>query len=176
MIDSSIQLRLLISHEEIQDKIANVAAQLELEYLRKEIVVIIIMKGSLCLAADLIRAISTPCIIETIQASSYGIQGKVRGNLHIRGIEDLNVTDKDVLIIDDIFDSGNTLFQVYLAIKEKGPQSLKSLVLLSKNAAHVNYQPDYVLFSIENRFVVGYGLDYKEHYRGLQGIYAFKEA
>lgn len=174
-IESPMQLDLLISHEEIQNEIANVAAQLELEYLQEEIVIVMIMKGSLCLVADLIRAISIPCIIETIQASSYGMQGKVRGDLQIRGIEALDITAKNVLIVDDIFDSGNTLFQVYLALTQKNPKSLKSLVLLSKNASCVNYKPDYILFPIEDRFVVGYGLDYKEYYRGLQGIYVFKE-
>lgn len=174
-VDSPIQLELLISHEAIQNAIVNVATQLEQEYLREEVVIVMIMKGSLCLVADLIRAISIPCTIETIQASSYGVHGKIRGDLQIQGIQALDVTDKNVLIVDDIFDSGNTLFQVHLALTQKNPKSLKSLVLLSKDASCVNYKPDYTLFFIENQFVVGYGLDYKEYYRGLPGIYVLKE-
>lgn len=174
-IYAPLELDLLISHEEIQERISQIAVELELDYDRKEIVIVVIMKGAICLAADLIRAISFPCTIEYMQASSYGMQGEVRGNIQIQGMETLDLASKNVLLIDDIFDSGNTLFQVRQALAEQKPKSIKSLVLLSKNISCLNYQPDYILFSIENRFVVGYGLDYKEYYRGLQGIYQFKE-
>lgn len=174
-IYSALELDLLISMDEIQDKIAKVVVQLESDYKDQEIVVVMIMKGAICLVADLIRAISLPCVVESIQASSYGAHGKTRGNLQIKGIESLDLFSKNVLLVDDIFDSGNTLFQVHQALAEKKPKSLKSLVLLSKNVSDLEYQPDYILFSIENRFVVGYGLDYKEYYRGLKGIYLFKE-
>ncbi|MGL4539827.1 MAG: phosphoribosyltransferase [Candidatus Rhabdochlamydia sp.] len=172
---STLELDLLIPHEEIQDKIAKIALQLETDYNREEIVIVMIMKGAICLVADLMRAISSPCIIESIQASSYGHQGRIRGNLQIKGIDSLDLESKNVLLIDDIFDSGNTLLQAHLALAQKNPKSLKSLVLLSKNISCLDYQPDYILFSIEDRFVVGYGLDYKEYYRGLKGIYLFKE-
>ncbi|VHO03608.1 phosphoribosyltransferase family protein [Candidatus Rhabdochlamydia sp. T3358] len=174
-IYSTLELDLLISMDEIQDKIAKIALQLEADYKDQEIVIVMIMKGAICLVADLIRAISLPCVVESIQASSYGARGKIRGNLQIKGIEALDLFSKNVLLVDDIFDSGNTLFQVHQALAEKKPKSLKSLVLLSKNVSDLEYQPDYLLFSIENRFVVGYGLDYKEYYRGLKGIYLFKE-
>jgi hypoxanthine phosphoribosyltransferase len=172
---STLELDLLIPHEEIQDKIAKIAIQLEIDYNKEEIVIVMIMKGAICLVADLMRAISFPCIIESIQASSYGSQGKIRGNLQIKGIDSLDLESKNVLLIDDIFDSGNTLLQAHIALAQKKPKSLKSLVLLSKNISCLGYQPDYILFSIEDRFVVGYGLDYKEYYRGLKGIYLFKE-
>ncbi|MGB7128373.1 MAG: hypoxanthine phosphoribosyltransferase [Candidatus Rhabdochlamydia sp.] len=174
-IYSALELDLLISMDEIQDKIAKVVVQLETDYKGQEIVIVMIMKGAICLVADLIRAISLPCVVESIQASSYGAHGKTRGNLQIKGIESLDLFSKNVLLVDDIFDSGNTLFQVHQALAEKKPKSLKSLVLLSKNVSDLECQPDYILFSIENRFVVGYGLDYKEYYRGLKGIYLFKE-
>ncbi|QZA59038.1 Hypoxanthine phosphoribosyltransferase [Candidatus Rhabdochlamydia porcellionis] len=124
-----------------------------------------IMKGAVCLFADLIRDISLPCVAESIQVSSY--HGKTRGNLQVKGIESLDLFSKSVLLVDDIFDSGNT-------IAKKKPKSLKSLVLLSKNISDLEYRPDYLLFSIENQFVVDYGLDYKEYYRGLKGIYLLK--
>lgn len=170
----SVELDLLISMDEIQDKIAKIAIQLESDYKNQEIVIVMIMKGAICLVADLIRAISLPCVVESIQVSSY--HGKTRGNLQIKGIESLDLFCKDVLLVDDIFDSGNTLFQVYQALAEKRPKSLKSLVLLSKNVSGLEYRPNYLLFSIKNQFVVGYGLDYKEYYRGLKGIYLFKES
>ena len=89
-MSSTLELDLLISHEEIQEKIAKIAIQLETDYNREEIVVVMIMKGAICLVADLMRAISFPCIIESIQASSYGGQGKIRGNLEIKGIDALD--------------------------------------------------------------------------------------
>ena len=158
---------------EFQDKIAKIAMQLEADYKDQEIVIVMIMKGAICLVADLIRAISLPCVVESIRASSY--HGKTRGNLQIKGIQSLDLFSKNVLLVDDVFDSGNTLFQAHQALAEKRPKSLKSLVLLSKNVSDLEYQPDYLLFSVENQFVVGYGLDYKEYYRGLKGIYLFKE-
>jgi hypoxanthine phosphoribosyltransferase len=87
-----------------------------------------------------------------------------------------SVFSKNVLLVDDIFDSGNTLFQAHQALAKKKPKSLRSLVLLSKNISDLEYRPDCLLFSVENQFMVGYGLDYKEHYRGWKGIYLFKEA
>ena len=173
-IYSTLELDLFISADEIQDKIAKIAIQLEADYKDQEVVIVMIMKGAICLVADLIRTISLPCVVESIQARSY--HGKTRENLQVKGIESLDLLSKNVLLVDDIFDSGNTLFQVHQALAEKKPKSLKSLVLLSKNISDLEYQPDYLLFSIENRFVVGYGLDYKEYYRGLRGIYLFKEA
>ena len=80
------------------------------------------------------------------------------------------------MIVDDIFDSGYTMSHVFKELEKQNPRSLKSCVLLSKNSPHVNdFRPDYVLFSIKDHFVVGYGLDYKELYRGLPGIYVVEE-
>jgi len=166
-------LEQILSQEEIQQKLTLVAKKIDQEYAGKEIVIVFILKGAICLVADLIRSIKIPSTIEFLQAKSYGEKGVSRGALTILGIEQIAITDKDVLLVDDIFDSGETLLQVTERLKKQHPRSIKTLVLLCKKVPRTtNYQPDYILFEIENRFVVGYGLDYKEKYRGLPGIYA----
>lgn len=167
---------MLISPEEIEQKIIRVGQQIDIEYAGKELAIVMIMKGSVCLAADLIRHIHVPCTLESVRAQSYGLRGEKRGDLTISGVDNADIAGKDVLLIDDIFDTGNTLTQVSARLNELGPKSLKTLVLLVKNVPHVTPKlPDYVLFDIEDRFVIGYGLDYKEMYRGLPGIYVFSE-
>jgi hypoxanthine phosphoribosyltransferase len=166
-------LRLVLSQEQITQKIVEVCQKLDQDYLGKQPVILMIMKGSICLVADLIRHLHVPNTIEFIQTKSYGERGVERGDLAILGIENLNLSNKDVLVVDDIFDSGKTLQGVLKKIQELRPKSLKSLVLLSKRVSRsISLHPEYVLFEIENQFVVGYGLDYKEHFRGLSGVYA----
>jgi hypoxanthine phosphoribosyltransferase len=166
---------LLISQDEIKNKIHQVAQILDREYRGEEVTIVMVMKGAICIAADLIRELHGPSCIEYVKASSYGQKGKQRGELFISGLENLDITSKHVLLVDDIFDSGETLTRILAKLQEKNPKSLKSLVLLAKNVKRdVSYYPDYVLFEIENQFVIGYGLDYKELYRGLPGIYLYQ--
>ncbi len=170
------KLKPLIDKKQIASKILHVAHEIDREYADKDLVILMVLKGSLCLVADLIRSISIPCDIEVVQAQSYGEGGAQRGSLQIFGLERLHVKNRDVLIVDDIFDSGQTMTALIHALKEKEPLSLKTLVLLSKNVPRSNpMRPDYVLFDIENEFVVGYGLDYKERYRNLSGIFVLEE-
>ncbi|MEN9343585.1 MAG: hypoxanthine-guanine phosphoribosyltransferase [Chlamydiota bacterium] len=164
----------LISKEEIARRISEVASDLDKLYAGKELVIVAIMKGSICLAADLIRALKNPKVcLECIHASSYGKHGIVPGELYVQESK-LPIEGKHVLLIDDIFDSGRTLTSVAAQLQKQNPASLKTLVLLDKGKSSLP-SPNYVLFSIEDEFVIGYGLDYKECYRGLSGIYIFKE-
>lgn len=166
---------LLISRDQIAQKIAEAAKVIDSDYSGEELVIVMVMKGALCLTADLIRKLKTPTIVEHVVARSYGQRGTSKGELTVEGLADLNLSSKHVLIVDDIYDSGNTLTHIVSKTKEKKPKTLKSLVLLSKNVKRdVAYTPDYILFPIENQFVIGYGLDYKELYRGLPDICIFK--
>lgn len=174
--DQSMEkLKLLISPEEIKSKLAQVAARLDAEYQGEEVVIVLVMKGALCVAADLIRELKSPLTVEYIRASSYGHRGSQRGELKIVGLEELEITGKHVLLVDDIYDSGETLTRILAKLREKNPKTLQSLVLLVKNTPRViAYYPEHALFEIENHFVVGYGLDFKEHYRGLPGVYVIQ--
>ena len=170
------KLKPLIGKKQIASKILQTAREIDREYANKDLVIVMVLKGSICLVADLIRMISIPCDIEVVQAQSYGEGGKERGSLQIFGLDRLHLKNRDVLIVDDIFDSGQTLSTLIHALQEKEPRSLKTFVLLSKDVPKVTpLCPDYVLFDIENEFVVGYGLDYKEHYRNLSGIFILEE-
>ena len=163
----------LITKEQIADKVEEVARQLESDYQDKDLVVLMVMKGSICLASDLIRKVQCPLDLQFIQCSSYGAQGTVRGELKIAGMGRLDIQDRDVLIVDDIFDTGHTVSELIKKLGELSPRSIKSCVLLNKSgvAKATDYVPEYVLFDIEDHFVVGYGLDYKEQYRGFPGVY-----
>ena len=168
------QLELLISPEAISEKIRQVSEQLNHDYQGKDLTLIMVEKGGICITADLMREIKVPFTLECIKASSYGENGMISGTLTLSNINNLNLESKDVLIVDDIFDTGKTMVGIIEQLKLKNPNSIKSLVLLAKSVNRkTTYEPEYVMFNIENRFVIGYGLDYKEYYRGLPGIYAF---
>ncbi|MBY0528679.1 MAG: hypoxanthine phosphoribosyltransferase [Rhabdochlamydiaceae bacterium] len=166
------QLETLIDPEQIRSQVQKAALEIDEMYKGQELMILMVMKGAICLVADLMRMIQVPCTLEYLRASSYGERGKERGELKIQGLDEIDCSGRHVLVVDDIFDSGNTLKGIMEALKVKLPLSLKSLVLLHKNLSRtVRYRPDFILFEIENHFVVGYGLDYKEHFRGLPGIY-----
>jgi len=170
--------QLVINQDEIFSKIKAIAQRIDLEYQNKEVVIVMIMKGAFVFVADLIREITIPCNIETIKCSSYGQKGVQRQDLSIEGLDKLNLENKNVIVADDIFDSGHTLDKVMREILKKKPASLKSLIALLKNNPKRKSDvalPDFYLFQIENKFVIGYGLDYKERYRGLKGIYYIEE-
>lgn len=165
----------LISPAEIDQKIKETAQQINQEYAGKELKIVMLMKGAFVVAADLIRHLDIPCTIDHITTSSYGKNGTNRGELRIMGLENLKLENQDVLVVDDIFDTGFTMKNVIEKLSDENPKSLKSLVLLAKkDNCQVTYRPDYVLFDVDNHFVVGYGLDYKEYYRELPGIFYFK--
>ena len=150
------------------------AEQINRDYKEKPLTVLMVMKGAVCVTADLIRKIDTPFKLEYLKASSYGQNGMAAGKLSITGLDTLDIEDRDVLIVDDIFETGNTILGIIDQLRTKHPRSIKTFLLLVKNVPrNTTYRPDYVAFDIENRFVIGYGLDYKELYRGLPGIYAF---
>jgi len=167
--------RTLISENEIKDRITQIANQLDQDYQDQEIVLIMVMKGAICLVADLIREIKAPCTLEYVRASSYGQNGTKAGALTLQGVENLSLFGRHVVIVDDIFDTGHTMSEIKKELAKQQPASLKTLVLLLKNKVRsIGDLPDYALFTIEDEFVIGYGLDYKELYRGLPGIYIFE--
>lgn len=163
------RLSSLISPEEIAEKIRLIAFEINRQYKGKELTLIVVLKGAMCMAADLMRLIEVPFTVETVRAESYGARGTTPGELTLTGIERLEIAGRDLLIIEDIYDTGRTLDKISQALLEKNPKSLKTVVLLCRKSAPK--RPDFTLFEISDEFVVGYGLDYKEHFRGLPGIF-----
>ncbi len=182
ILDSSIyspfsgELKPLISKHQIEQKIQNLANTLESDYAGKDIVFVAVMKGSVCFVSDLMMNLNHRCHLEIIRASSYGLKGAQRGELTVLGLGSLSLQDKHVIIVDDICDSGQTMIKLKNHLAELNPASIKTLVLLTKNVEKLagHSKVDYSLFDIEDHFVVGYGLDYKEYFRNLPGIYLFE--
>ncbi len=161
--------KILLSKEEIQSKVQELAAILTKEYAGKDPVFVGVMKGVVIFFADMIREISIPCQIDFMWLSSYG-SGTNSGSMVVKRDVSADLSGRHVVILEDIFDTGNSLDFVYKHLLAKNPASLKICTLLDKperrNPA-VTLQPEYTGFTIPNEFVVGYGLDYDEHYRNL---------
>ncbi|MBQ9010316.1 MAG: hypoxanthine phosphoribosyltransferase, partial [Clostridia bacterium] len=140
-------------------------------YRDRNLVVVSILKGSVVFFADLIREIDLPLTIDFIQANSYGNETQSSGFVHILKDLDRSIEGKDVLLVEDIVDSGRTLSYLKTMLKERGATSIRIATLLDKpEGRQVQMEADYVGFIIPNAFVVGYGLDYAERYRNIPDI------
>ena len=142
------------------------ARQINEAYGDQPLTIVGVLTGSVVLMADLIRKLKMPLRVGVVQTSSY--EGTERGKLSINSDMMLDIKGQDVLLIDDIFDTGNTLQEVCGLIKQHDPKSLRSAVLLLKTGCQqVDWRPDFIGFDIPDKFVVGYGLDYNDIYRNL---------
>ena len=163
----------LVSEEELKAKVAELGAQISKDYEGKNLVLVSILKGSVVFMADLMRAVSIPCSIDFMVVSSYGGSNTVTSGL-VKIIKDLDgdLSGKDVLIVEDIIDSGRTLAYLIEILKQRGPKSIHLCTLLDKPERRVKKQVkvDYTCFTIPDEFVVGYGLDYAQKYRNLPFI------
>ncbi len=160
-------MKTLLNEQQLQAGVDAMAAQISAKYGNRQLTIVAVMTGSLVLLADLIRRLTMPVRVSLIQASSYR-GGTQSGELWIRDDMMLDVTDRDVIVIDDIFDTGKTLSEILRRIESMGPKSLASGVLLHKVGRQtVSMTPDFVAFQIPDEFVVGYGLDYQDLYRNL---------
>lgn len=165
----------LISEEQIQKKVKALAHKISSDYKDKDLVVIGILKGSFMFFSDLIRYIKTPVRVDFIMASSY-IKDTSSGEVKIHYFPTEVLEDKDILLVDDIIDTGISLKIIQDRILAMNPASLRICVFLDKAERRVVDVPvDYVGFKIPNKFVVGYGLDYHEMFRNLPYITVFKK-
>ncbi len=160
--------KILISEEELRNKVAELGRQISEDYKDKNLMMVSVLKGSVVFMADLMRAITVPASIDFMSVSSYGSGVKTTGVVRI--IKDLDeaLTGKDILIVEDILDSGMTLSYLKEHIGAKDARSIRIATLLDKpERRRVNIVPDYKGFVVPDEFVVGYGLDYDEKYRNL---------
>jgi hypoxanthine phosphoribosyltransferase len=161
--------KVLVSPHQIQVRVKELGKEVTLSYRDKdEITVIAIINGSIVFTADLIRHIEMPLRLDCIRVSSYKDDTKPRTEPEIIDKVRLDLKDRHVLLIDDIMDTGRTTQQVVRLLNGLGPASIKVCVLLEKKGRReVDFEPDFVGFHIPDDFVVGYGLDFAEHYRNL---------
>lgn len=168
-------MKTLLDENQVRAGVVRMAEAITREYGARPLTVIAVMTGSVVLLADLIRLLSMPLRVGVLQASSY--KGNTRrGELTINADLMPDITDHDMLVVDDIFDTGHTLAKVVALLKELRPTSIKTSVLLRKaGRQEVAYVPDFVAFEIPDEFVVGYGLDYRDMYRNLPYIAALDQ-
>lgn len=160
-------MKTLLGEDELQAGVGRLASDIRGHYGDQPLTVVAVMTGSLVLLADLIRQLDMPLRVGVIGASSYR-GGTSSGDLTVDTNMLIDIRDRDVLLVDDIFDTGRTLESLIQTVLEMGARSVKTAVLLHKQR-HTDVQvlPDFVAFEIPDKFVVGYGLDYRDHYRNL---------
>ena len=161
----------LLTEEQIQNKVNELAALLSREYADKDPVFVGVLKGVVVFFGDMMKRIDIPCQIDFMWISSY--QGTVSKEMVVKRDVSVDIKGRHVVILEDIFDTGNSLEFTYKHLLSKEPASLKICTLLDKPERRnptVTIKPDYTGFVIPNAFVVGYGLDYDEHYRNLPYI------
>lgn len=169
--------RIMLAEEQLKARVTELAQQVDKDYSGKNPLVVGILKGSIIFYADFIRHLSMPIELDFMAVSSYGSGAVSSGKLKIRKDLDRDVRGRDVIIVEDIIDSGFTLANLKALLSERGAASVRIVTLLNKVARReYDIAPDYNCFYIENEFVVGYGLDYNEQYRHLPYIGILKRS
>ena len=164
-------LRVLLSEEEIRAKCQEMGARISQDYKGKNLMLVTVLKGAVVFLADLMRAIDVPAEIDFMVGSSYGSGVKSSGVVKIVKDLDVPLAGKDLLIVEDILDSGLTLSYIKELLASRGPASIRIATLLDKPSRRkVDLVADYIGFSVPDEFVIGYGLDYDEKYRNLPYI------
>ncbi|MDE5946748.1 MAG: hypoxanthine phosphoribosyltransferase [Oscillospiraceae bacterium] len=163
--------KILITEEQLKKRISELGRQITEEYRGKKLLLLSILKGSVVFLSDLMREIDLPVEIDFMCVSSYQNGTESSGNVRILKDLSRNIQGYNVLIVEDILDTGMTLSYLIPELLERNPESLKICTLLDKpSRRRVPLKADYTGFEIENHFIVGYGLDYAEHYRNLKYI------
>ncbi len=168
--------KVLISEEEIRERVAEIGARISEDYAGKNLLMVGILKGSVVFMADLMRAVTAHARIDFMSVSSYGSGTKSSGVVKIVKDLDNNVEGYDLLLVEDILDSGLTLSYLRELLRDRHPNSIKIVTLLNKPARRTaDIQPDYCCFEVPDEFVVGYGLDFDERYRNLPYVGVLRE-
>lgn len=165
---------ILFSEQDLKTRIEELGEEIKKEYEGKNLLVIALLKGSFIFCADLVRAIDFPHLkVNFMTTSSYGDGFSSEGKVKVQSDITINdISDYEVLIVDDIADTANTMDFVLNHIKKKNPKSIKTCVLLDKpSRREVDFEPDYCGFTIEDKFVVGYGFDFQDRYRNVPYIF-----
>ena len=161
-------LRVLYSEEELEAKCADLGAQISKDYEGKNLLLVSVLKGAVVFMTDLMRHITVPCSIDFMVVSSYGSGVKTSGVVKIVKDLDADLAGKDLLIVEDILDTGMTLHYLKQLLQDRNPNSIRIATLLDKpERRRAAVRADYVGYQVPDEFVVGYGLDYDEKYRNL---------
>lgn len=169
--------KVLISEEEIKKIVSDLGARISEDYKDKNLLMVSVLKGSVVFMADLMRAVTIPCRIDFMSVSSYGSGAKTSGVVKIIKDLDLNLEGYDLLVVEDILDSGKTLDYLLKVLKQRNPSSIRICTFLDKpERRQVDLFANYSGTTVPDEFVVGYGLDYDEKYRNLPYVGALKRS
>ncbi len=167
---------ILLDRDTIARRVEELGEEITGDYQDKELLVITLMKGGFVFAADLIRQIDLPLVVEFMTTSSYQSSEVSTGVVNILQDVSRDLSRFDVLIVDDIIDTGYTMKTVYNVLKDRKPRSLRTCTFLDKPSRRkVDFESDYVGFTVDDVFIVGYGLNYGDYYRNVDHIFIFKE-
>lgn len=174
-MDANKREKTLFSRAEIDERVKKLGIEISRDYDNNELVVISLLRGSFIFTSDLVRELSIPVEVDFMTTSSYGHSEESSGFVDIVHDIRTDIKGKDVLIVDDIMDSGFTLENVVKHLEDKFPNSIKVCVMLDKPSRRkVDLSPDYVGFTIPDLFIVGYGLNYGDFYRNIPYIFTFE--
>jgi len=172
----NFEREVLFTREAIQDRVKELAREISHDYEGKELIVIGILKGAFIFMADLVRNLSIPCRVDFARLASYGAGISSSGKVVLTKDIETSIKDKDILILEDIIDTGITLSYFVEWLRERNPSSIRVCTFLDKKKRRkVSFEADYVGFVIEDGFVVGYGLDFNENARFLPDICVIRE-
>lgn len=167
--------KLLFSEAQLQERIRQLGAQISQDYAGKNPLLVCVLKGAVHFFTELAKTVTTDCAYDFVSASSYADGTESSGKVRLLKDIETNIKDRDVLIVDDIIDTGLTLQYLAQVFKDRAPCSVRTCVLLDKPERRTtDFSADYVGFTVPNFFVVGYGLDYQQRYRNLPYIGVLK--
>lgn len=168
------QRKVLFSREDIQKRVDELGLEIAKDYKEKKLLAVSLLKGSFIFTADLVRSIDAPVRVEFMTTSSYGHGEESSGKVKILQDLDFDLSEYDVLVVDDIADTGLTMEYVLKHLSAKNPNSIKSCVLLDKPSRRkTDLKADYVGFTIPDTFIVGYGLNYGDYFRNVPNVFTF---
>ncbi|WP_303721725.1 hypoxanthine phosphoribosyltransferase [Malonomonas rubra] len=168
--------KILFPREKIATEVKRLGHEISLDYAGKEVMLVGVLKGSFLFIADLIREIELPTLVDFVRLASYGSGTQTSGVIEFRKELEMSIRGREVIIIEDIIDSGYTLECLYNKLLLQEPRSLKICTLIDKRARReVEIEADYVGISMDDGFIIGYGLDHDEYYRNLPDIYLVEE-
>ena len=168
--------KILFTEEDISKRAKEIAAQIDKDYEGEEVILLMTLKGSILWVGDIMKNVTVDTKLDFISASSYGASKSSSGVVKIKFDPEINMYNANVIVIEDIVDTGNTLKYVVAKLKERGPKSIRICTMLNKEARRTtDLHADYVGFEIDDLFVIGYGLDFDQKYRDLPYISYLEE-
>lgn len=171
-----MQKEILFPRDAIARRVQEIAGQISDDYKGRELIVIGVLKGAFIFMADLIRALGIPCKVDFVRVASYGAGQESSGKVVLTKDIETSIKGRDILIVEDIIDTGLTLTYLVDWLKERNPNSLRVCAFLDKRKKRkVSFEADYVGFTMDDGFVVGYGLDFNEQSRFLPEVYIIKQ-